>query len=163
MEPKGASLTSNFTSGRFSPNFTRNIQAFMLNGFLKAGGFEFFGTYETAKGNAATALDLTKRKMNQTAVEGIYRIGAKENLFVGARYNTVNAELPGYSSDVNIKRTALAGGWFLTKNVLLKGEIVKQTYNDFQPTLVGTSTPTAPDARYKGKFNGYVIEAVVGF
>jgi hypothetical protein len=41
----------------------------------------------------------------------------------------------------------------MTKNVLLKGEYVIQKYHDF---------PGA-DYRAGGKFNGYVIEAVVGF
>ena len=91
--------------------------------------------------------------MNQTAIEGVYRIGKKENLFVGARYNTVNAELAGYTNDVDIDRTAFAAGWFLTRNVLLKGEIVKQEYKGFN----------AADVRYGGKFNGYAVEAVIGF
>jgi hypothetical protein len=147
------SLTANFTSGRFAPNFSRNVQAFMLNGFLKAGGFEFFGTLETAKGNAGNASDPEKRKMNQTAVEGVYRIGARENVFVGVRYNTVNAKLAGYTNDVNIDRTAFAAGWFLTRNILLKGEYVTQKYKNFAAT----------DIRNGGKFNGYAIEAVVGF
>ena len=163
MDPKGADLKANFTSGRFSPNFSRNVQAYMLNGFVKAYGFEFFGTYETAKGNAGTNLDKTDRTMNQIAVEGIYRFGAKENVFIGTRYNTVKAELPGYTEDVNIQRTAFSAGWFLTRNVLLKAEVVNQKYNDFKPTMVGTSNPNAPDLRYGGKFNGYAIEAVIGF
>jgi hypothetical protein len=76
-----------------------------------------------------------------------------ENLFIGVRYNTVNAELAGLTNKVNVNRVAVAGGWFLTKNILLKGEIVDQRYKDF---------PTA-DYRNGGKFNGYVIQAVVGF
>ncbi|RPD51088.1 hypothetical protein DRJ53_04900 [Paracnuella aquatica] len=158
LEPAAA---QGFTTGRFTPNFSRNVQAVMLNGFVKYGGLEFFGTYETAKGNAGNAgdatkgiiADLDKRTMNQTAVEGLYRLGARENVYVAARYNTVNSELPGYTEKVNINRTSLAAGWFLTNNVLLKGEYVIQKYNDFKPT----------DIRYGGKFNGYVIEAVVGF
>ncbi|MGV3528200.1 MAG: hypothetical protein ACO1OO_04835 [Flavisolibacter sp.] len=153
MEPAGADLKANAFSGRFNPNFTRNIQAYMLNGFVKAGGFELFGTYETAKGNAATAADAKKRTMNQFAVDGVYRFGAKENLYIAARYNTVSAEMPGLTQDVNIDRTAFAAGWFLTKNVLLKGEYVNQEYKNFAAT----------DIRNGGKFNGYVIEAVVGF
>jgi hypothetical protein len=58
----------------------------------------------------------------------------KENLFVGARYNTVSLENIWNTGatgnitdqtknqqikDVKIDRTALAAGWFLTKNVLL--------------------------------------------
>jgi hypothetical protein len=163
LEPKGASLTTNFTSGRFAPNFTRNVHAYMFNGFLKAGGLELFGTYETSSGNAETALDPDKRTMNQVAVEGVYRFGIKENVYLGVRYNTLNAELPAYTNKVDINRTAIAAGWFLTRNVLLKGEWVTQKYKDFAPTLIGTSTPAAPDPRYGGKFHGYVIEAVVGF
>ncbi|HEY0356856.1 MAG TPA: hypothetical protein VGC29_11655, partial [Flavisolibacter sp.] len=73
--------------------------------------------------------------------------------FLGARYNTVNMELPGYTEDVNINRFTLGGGWFLTQNVLLKAEYVKQNYNDFK----------LGDIKNGGKFNGYVIQAVVGF
>ena len=153
LEPKGADLKANFTSGRFSPNFTRNIQAVMLNGFVKYAGLEIFGTYETAKGNAATAADRTKRKMDQIAIEGIYRLGAKENLFLGARYNTVDAEMPGLAEEININRTSLAAGWYLTQNVLLKSEIVNQKYKNFAAT----------DLRNGGKFNGYVVQAVIGF
>jgi hypothetical protein len=45
------------------------------------------------------------------------------------------------------------GGFFLTKNVLLKGEYVAQKYKDFPVT----------DFRSGGRFNGFVVEAVVGF
>lgn len=155
------SLTSNFTTGRFSPNFSRNVQAVMLNGFAKLGGLELFGTYETAKGNSGSAAvpdksipaDISDRKMNQTAVEGLYRIGKKENLYVAARYNTVKADMLNLADPVKINRTTLAAGWFLTNNVLLKGEYVWQNYKNF----------AAADIRNGGKFNGYVIQAVVGF
>lgn len=158
MEPASA---QGFTTGRFSPNFSRNVQAVMLNGFAKLGGLEFFGTYETAKGNTGVAADPTKgvladinkRQMNQTAIEGIYRIGKKENLYVAGRYNTVSAEMVGYTQDVKIDRTTFAAGWYLTNNVLLKGEYVIQNYKNFKAT----------DIRNGGKFDGYVIQAVVGF
>lgn len=57
------------------------------------------------------------------------------------------------ANDIKVNRTALAAGWFVTKNLLMKGEYVKQQYKDFPAT----------DFRSGGKFNGYVIEAVVGF
>lgn len=123
----------------------------MLNGFLKAGGFEVFGTYESAKGRTKT--ETADRKATQFAIDGLYRFGKNENLYVGARYNTVTARLQGYTADVSINRTAFAAGWFLTNSVLLKAEIVNQQYKDFPNT----------DFRNGGKFNGYVIEAVVGF
>jgi hypothetical protein len=138
-------------SGRLNPGFTKKVDAVMLNGFLKAGGLELFGTYETAKGRSKTEKE--SRTANQIAGDVIYRFGKTEKYFVGARYNTVKAQLQGISNDVKVNRTALAGGFFLTKNILMKGEYVIQKYKDF----------TTADYRSGGKFNGYVIEAVVGF
>lgn len=138
-------------SGRFNPGFSKKINALMLNGFFKAYGFEFFGTYEKASGRTKT--ETSMRDAEQYAVEGVYRIGKEENLFVGLRYNAVKARLQGYTADVTVDRFAIAAGWFLTKNIVLKGEIVNQNYKDF---------PTS-DYRSGGKFNGYVIEATVGF
>ena len=138
-------------SGRLNPGFTKKVDALMLNGFLKVDGLELFGTYETAKGRSKTEKD--NRTASQLAGDIIYRFGNGENYFVGARYNMVKAELNGISNDVKVNRTALAGGLFLTKNILLKGEYVIQKYKDFPTT----------DYRNDGKFNGYVIEAVVGF
>ncbi len=145
------SLTAVAFSGRFNPGFSKKLTAFMFNAFLKVEGFEFFGTYETSQGR--TKNETADRKANQFAVEGVYRMGKTENLFVGVKYNTVNAALAGFTNDVKVQRTAFAAGWFLTKNVLLKAEIVNQKYLDFPAT----------DYRAAGKFSGYVIEAVVGF
>ncbi len=149
-------------SGRFNPGFSKKINAFMFNGFLKVTGFELFGTYETTSGRSAK--ETADRTANQYAIEGIYRFGKWENLFLGLRYNGVTATMANnaagtgagpivYNGDVTLNRFAVAGGWFLTRNILLKGEYVVQHYNDFP----------AADYRSGGKFNGYVIEAVVGF
>ncbi len=72
---------------------------------------------------------------------------------MGAKYNTVTSALAGVTNDVTIDRVSFAGGWFVTRNVLLKAEIVNQKYKDFANA----------DYRSGGKFNGYVIQAVVGF
>lgn len=138
-------------SGRFNPGFSKKISATMINAFAKVYGFEFFGTYEAANGR--TKAETADRKATQYAVEGVYRFGKDENFFLGARYNSVTARLAGFASDVTLRRTAFSGGWFMTKNVLLKAEIVDQKYLDFPSS----------DYRSLGKFNGYVIEAIVGF
>lgn len=143
--------TALYTSGRFNPGFRKQMTAVMFNGFVKAGGFEFFGTYETAKGRAAT--EVNQRNASQYAVDGIYRFGKEENVYLGVRYNGVTARLNGMTSDVKVNRLAIAGGWFITKNTLLKMEYVSQQYKNF---LVS-------DFRNGGKFNGLVVEAVVGF
>jgi hypothetical protein len=151
LEKWGSSPTSQAWSGRVNPSFSDKTQALMLNGFAKFGGLEFFGTYENGSGR--TRSETESRNFTQLAGDLVYRIGKAENLFVGARYNTVKAELPGFSNEVTIDRVSFAGGWFLTKNILLKGEYVVQNHKDYPST-----------SQYSGgKFNGYVIEAVVGF
>jgi len=149
-------------SGRFNPGFSKKINAVMLNGFLKVKGFELFGTYEFASGRNARETDT--RDVKQFAIDGVYRFGKSEDFFIGAKYNTVSARLANnatgtgagpvvFSDDVKVNRVAGAAGWFMTKNILLKGEYVIQKYKDF---------PVA-DFRAGGEFKGYVIEAVIGF
>jgi len=138
-------------SGRLNPGFSKKVDAYMINGFLKVHGLELFGTYENAQGRSKAEKGV--RLMQQYAGDVVYRFCHEENLFVGVRYNYVTGRLSGFANDINIDRWAAAGGWFITKNVLLKGEYVIQKYNAFP---VG-------DYRSSGKFNGYVIEAVVGF
>ena len=152
--PAGAALPASTAiafSGRLNPGFTKKVDAYMINGFLKVQGLELFGTYENAQGRSKT--ETAVRLMQQYAGDVVYRFCHDENLFVGVRYNKVAGRLSGFANDINIDRFAAAGGWFVTKNVLLKGEYVIQKYNAFP---VG-------DYRSSGKFNGYVIEAVVGF
>ncbi|MDB5207448.1 MAG: hypothetical protein JWR72_2523 [Flavisolibacter sp.] len=138
-------------SGRLNPGFTKKVNAIMLNGFLKTGGLELLGTYETAKGRNKTEKD--ERTATQLAGDVVYRFGTSENFFVGARYNTAKAQLNGINNDVKVNRMALAGGYFITKNILMKGEYVVQKYKDFPTT----------DYRNGGKFSGYLVEAVIGF
>lgn len=143
--------TAMYASGRLNPGFSKKLDAVMLNSFVKYGGFELFGTYETAQGR--TKNETAVRKASQYAVDGIYRFGKDENLFLGLRYNSANARLAGQTNDVTVNRFAIAGGWFIVKNLLLKAEWVDQQYKDF-PSI---------DYRSGGRFKGYVIEAVVGF
>lgn len=138
-------------SGRLNPGFSYKVDAMMLNGFLKVAGVELFGTYEYGQGKSAT--ETTSRHFNQYAIDGVYRFGYHDNLFVGVRYNSVKAELNGMPQPVTLNRVAGAAGWFLTKNILLKGEYVTQSYLDFPST----------DYRNGGKFDGYVIAATIGF
>jgi len=138
-------------SGRLNPGFAYKVDAFMVNGFAKVKGFEVFGTLEHAQGRTST--EKSNRQFTQYAVDGIYRFGRSENLFVGARYNNVLAELKGIAAPVTIDRTAFSAGWFLTKNILLKGEYVTQKYEKFPSS----------DVRNSGKFDGYVVAATIGF
>ncbi len=143
-------------SGRLNPGFGKKINAFMVNEFVKYKGFEFFATEEASSGR--TAKETSTRNANQYSVEGVYRFGSAEKVFLGAKYNSVSAQLADgavtYGGKfVTVNRMAIAGGWFVSKSVLLKAEYVNQVYKDF---------PGA-DSRYNGKFSGYVVEAVVGF
>ncbi|MBK8372442.1 MAG: hypothetical protein IPL20_13995 [Saprospiraceae bacterium] len=152
LESTAFNATSNFTSGRFNPySSLQKVTAIMINPFVKWKGLEVFGTYELVNGKAKAETD--DRKTTQIAVEGVYRFLANEQLFVAARYNQVTARLAGYTDDVSVDRIAVAAGWFPTKNLLLKGEYVIQNYNDFKGN----------DIRHEGKFDGIVVQAVVGF
>lgn len=165
MEKVGSKAADQFTSGRVNPGFSKKVDAVQLNAFAKAKGLELFGTYEVAQGRTKNEVD--DRKASQYAIDAIYRLGAAENLFVGVRYNSLDyrpanvADVPAtpvneaitYTQDVKVNRLAFGAGWFVTKNVLLKGEYVKQQYKD---------VPVA-DFRNGGEFSGYVIQAVVGF
>ncbi|MFD0940242.1 hypothetical protein [Pedobacter boryungensis] len=165
LEKLGATTTTNAFSGRFNPGFSKKVNAVQLNAFVKCHGLEVFATYENAQGRSKTETDV--RGAEQIAVDGVYRFGASEDFFIGAKYNVVTAELANvpavtgatpapaiiYTDDVKVNRIAFAAGWFMTKNILLKGEYVIQKYKDFPTT----------DYRNAGKFRGYVIQAVVGF
>jgi hypothetical protein len=151
LEPAGGTYAANAFSGRLNPGFTKKIDAAQLNAFVKVCGFEVFGTYEQARGR--TNSETWSRKMNQFAIDGIYRFGNNENLFVGGRYNFVKGRLQNIDDDITVERLVGSAGWFITRNVLLKGEYVNQKYFDF---------PTN-DIRNEGKFSGYVIAATVGF
>jgi hypothetical protein len=178
MENPTATLTGNFTSGRINPGFKDNLTAVMINPFVKFKGLELFGTYEIAEGNAqvengevqstdATQPYLTKlsdRKFNQYAVDALYRF-ANEKMYVGAKYNVADGTMSfgqsttqpaisqGVRDDVKVERTALAAGWFITQNILLKAEYVTQKYKGFP----------AADIRSNGKIEGFVVEGIIGF
>jgi len=142
----------NAFSGRFNPGFSEEVHAFMGNLFLKYGGLEFFGTYELSQGRTITERNL--RQATQYAGDLIYRFPAhKENFWVGLRYNSVTAALQGVAADITINREAASLGWFATKNIMLKVEYVEQTYLNYASTNILNG----------GKFNGYMVEASIGF
>ncbi|MDQ2657745.1 MAG: hypothetical protein M3Y60_10020 [Bacteroidota bacterium] len=178
MESLNATSKDNFTSGRINPNFKDNVTAIMINPFVKFKGLEVFGTYEKMQGNsqvengeiqsanpALPALTkLENRKFSQYAVDALYRF-ANDKMYLGGKYNVVKGDLTfgqvttqpainqGVRDDVKVERTAVAAGWFITPNILMKAEYVKQQYFGFP----------AADLRNNGKFDGFVIEGVIGF
>ncbi|WP_179351990.1 hypothetical protein [Winogradskyella vidalii] len=146
-----ATATSdNFRSGRFTPGFSNQITAIMINPFVKYGGLEVFGTVELTSGRSLAEAD--RRNAEQYAGEVIYRFGEAENVFLGGRYNTVSAELNG-GQEVSINRFQLGAGWFMTKNVLMKAEYVNQQYNDY----------AAGNILEDAQFDGFMLEAVISF
>lgn len=164
LENAVATTTGNPFSGRFNPAFSEAVSTLMVNPFVKFGGLEFFGTYENAQGRKIN--ESVNRTATQTAADLLYRFGANENFWIGARYNNVAATVPlisptaadskgaaNVNADVKLTREAFSAGWFLTPNVMMKAEYVMQTYDGFP----------AKDIRNGGKFNGVVVEAALGF
>jgi hypothetical protein len=151
MENTQATESGQATSGLLNPGFRDEVTAYMVNPFVKFRRLELFGLIEQAEGRAAN--ETANRDWSQYALDAVYRFLPGEQAFVGARYNTVEGRLAGQAGDVGADRTALAAGWFLTPNVLLKGEWVTQKYRDFPTT----------DIRRGGKFDGFIVEGVVAF
>jgi hypothetical protein len=178
MEPTTATLTGNATSARLNPGFKDNVTSVMVNPFVKFKGLEVFGTYEISQGNSQVEngeiqstdaaqpalVKLENREFNQYAVDALYRF-ANNRLYVGGKYNVVQGDLAfgqsttqpninqGVRDNVKVERTALAAGWFVTPNILLKAEYMIQRYKDFLST----------DIRANGKIEGFVVEGIIGF
>ena len=134
---------------RYNPRYAYQT-AFQVNPFVKAGGLEFFGVFETvANGN-----DTDGGGFTQLGAELLYRIGSREQFFLGLRYNDVKGELNDGDPERQITRTNFGGGWYVTEKMLLKLDVVNNTYNG--DAWIG--------GRFEdGKFNGFVLEAILGF
>ena len=166
MENTKATTDANYYSGRLRPGFGDKVFSLMGNAFLKYKGLEFFGTIERATGRGSKEKDpkdATKlgpdRVIMQYAADLIYRFGKDENFYLAGRYNTVNAELAaagtnfGVNNPVSISRYEISAGWFLNKSIMAKLAYVSQEYKDYPTTSILNG----------GKFDGIMVEAVVGF
>ncbi|NBP69793.1 MAG: hypothetical protein EBU52_13730, partial [Cytophagia bacterium] len=169
-ENTAATLTANAFSGRFNPGYRDNVTAYMINPFVKFGGLEFFGTWEYAYGKNALengegstwgSTDYDNRQTHQTAAEILYRFGKNEKLYIGGRYIQVSSVIPlgqsaanaGTRTPITIDRTSIGAGWFITRNVLLKGEYVNQNYDGYPTT-----------ERLSGaNFKGVVVQGAISF
>jgi hypothetical protein len=167
--------TSTAFGGRFNPGLSDRLTTFMGNLFLKYKpiewlGIESFTTYEMAAGR--TAAEATDRHAVQFAEDVILRFGKNENFFLGARLNSVDAEVgaaagaagssatsttilapvPAYT--LGVARLAIAGGWYVTKNIMAKAEYVNQVY---------VGVPNVNTILNGYQFNGLSAEAVISF
>ena len=139
-------------SGRYNPGFSEEVNTFMVNPFVKYKGLEFFGTYEYAMGR--TIAETGQRQATQYAADLVYRFTARrENFWIGARYNSVTAAMAGYAPDITINREVGSVGWFVTRNIMMKVEYVNQVYLNYANTNILNG----------GKFDGFVVEASIGF
>ena len=149
-------LTDNFRDGRVNPGFT-DMQAWVINPFIKYRGLEFFGIFEQTYGYAGDTSETNDPgKYTQIAGELLYRFGTNEKFYVGGRYNSVTG-YGDYSSTATAQsggtdRFNVGGGWFMTDNVLTKLEYVSQSYD-------GTGSWDDPSQN----FQGFVLEAVISF
>jgi hypothetical protein len=151
LENTASTETANAWSGQIRPGFSNKVNAEVINPFIKIGGAEFFGNFETATGGSFTEPKL--RTLHQNVYEGLYRL-ANDKFYVGGRYNTLKGQLISkLSDDQSVSRYQLGGGWFVTPNILAKLEWVNQKYTDFPLT----------DIRNGGQFKGFMVQGVVGF
>ncbi|WPR74984.1 hypothetical protein [Algoriphagus sp. NG3] len=141
---------ANDFEGRFNPRF-RQMTAFQINPFLKYKGLEFFGIVESV-GNSE---EQGNGNFTQLSGELLYRFGGTEQFYFGGRYNTVKGKNNDSDpSEIEISRLNVGGGWFMTKNVIVKLEYMNQEYkNGFGATSIYN----------EAKFNGINLEAAISF
>jgi len=152
VEPVGATEAANAWSGQIRNPFGSSVQGQTLNQFIKFKGAEFFGQQEWARGKNAT-VDVEKRKVSQQVYEGLYRLGSREQYYAGARFINFKGNLTPGSTTIQqeVQRYQLGGGWFVTKNLLAKGEWVNQDYSGFS------------DLRKGASFKGFMFSGAVSF
>lgn len=164
--PTATTADVNAFSGRINPGFSTNVTSWQVSPFIKFSGLEVFATYEQSQGYASAdpkkggAATPEKRTVNQLAVEGIYRFLPREQVYIGARYNSVtgamNARITDANSnplDLTVTRMEIVGGWYPTPNMLIKASYVNQEYKDFPSSQLFS----------EGYFKGIMLEAAVGF
>lgn len=141
--------------GRYNARFTK-LTAIQINPFVKFKGLEFFGIYELASGSNEITTPVADKEgaFTQLAAELLYRFGTNENFYVAGRYNTVQGKTrENATEDLEINRMNIGGGWFISKNILVKAEYVNQEYKG-----------NAWTGRFTGaKFDGFNLEAAISF
>jgi hypothetical protein len=151
LENTAATETAQKDSGLINPGFKNKVTAFQLNPFVKYRGLELFGVVERAEGRAST--EAADRVWKQYAVDAVYRFLPDESMFLGARYNRAHGELAGVATEVGANRWEVGAGWFVTTNVLAKGEYVNQEYFGYP----------AGNIKNGGEFKGFMLEGVIAF
>ena len=126
LENTAATESAQKDSGLLNPGFKNEVTAFQMNPFVKYRGLELFGVLEQAKGGPSRK----RRTAPGTNTRSTPSIGScpMSKLFVGARYNKAQGQLPGVAGDVGANRWEFGGGWWITANVLAKAEYVNQKY-----------------------------------
>lgn len=151
-----STVSTNDFSPRFNPRFS-NEMAYQINPFIKFKGLEFFGVFEVTTGGNNGEENVENGQYTQLGAELLYRFGGKQQFYIGGRYNTISGHgTYATGSDepeaVTISRINVGGGYFMTKNTLVKLEYVMQDYSEnFTGALQDASA------------SGFVVEAVLGF
>ena len=150
LESEPWSDVSQAWSGRINPLFRNKVTAYQINPFVKYKGLELFGVIEHAAG--LTYPETVNRTWNQYALDTVYRF-FEDRLYIGARYNHAEGQLPGIDNRVRVRRFQAGGGWFLIPYLLLKAEFVAQYHHDYPMDHID----------YNGHFHGVTISAVLAF
>lgn len=151
LENTAATETAQKDSGLINPGFKNKVTALQFNPFMKFRGLELFGVVERAKGRALT--ETADRTWNQYAFDAVYRFLPRDQMYGGLRYNKAEGDILGVTNTVGADRWQIAGGWFVTPNILAKAEYVTQEYNGYP----------ANNIKNGGRFHGLMLEGVVAF
>jgi len=151
LENTAATESAQKDSGLINPGFSNKVTAFQMNPFVKFRGLELFGVVERAEGRAVA--ETSNRIWNQYAIDTVYRFLTDDKLFGGVRYNRAEGVATGIAGQVGANRWEVGGGWFITRNLMAKGEYVSQTYFGYPVSNI----------RNGGTFSGIMLEGVIAF
>ena len=152
LENTTATESANYTSGAINPGFRNQITAYQLNPFVKFRGLEVFGVLEQANGKA----DDRSGRAHVPAARGrrgLPLLSGREAVRRRPLQQGRRRRWSGIAEKAGAKRVQLGGGWFITPALLAKAEYVNQTYYGYPVNNI----------RNGGKFNGMMLEGVVGF
>ena len=183
----GYDVTTTVANGYFGPNNYAKDNSFMGNLFARIYGFEFFGTYEIAKGNEipktigvgknpitgnGSLLPLPVNTLpftiNNASVEGLYYFGTHKQFDIGVRYTTVSKNAQSNVQGTDYKGTVYTIPGYALKMSTNRLQIAAgwRLTNNIMTKIEYVKQTYSNFAQYGTGtpfFEGFMVEAAISF
>jgi hypothetical protein len=159
--PYGAVLNGGNAPGEVLPGKDQRVTSVQADVTYTPGKWEFYGNVgwmEDADPNGSAVGEPSESWTYGTA-EVVYYFHPR--IYAAGRYSFAMAnQIAGSSSDGNVQRFQLGGGYWVTRHVLAKIEGVYQTYNEFE---FDDGMVSGVDAALGPEFYGVIAEVSFAF